>query len=336
MSDEVNKPGHGLGKGPDEQPDCQGGKLDGGMSVGALIRAAADDELTDSQIEAFEQLCAERDCTNDRVRFEQTLREACGKSMADQPQCPDALRNKIRAIAAAGGDTGMAHEAGSAPSAVEAMAEQTRSASFWQRSPGMLAMAAVLALFAGVMIFQGLSVPAGPVPTGWTVEQASNRDRMAAFVAKEHNRCCNSDRASEAKLIIRDMDRAKAYFVEALGVAGLEVTPAVAEVGEVSFWGAGDCHVPASSSSGHFRFDATTPEGTDIRLSLFVLPDEGQFPMNEATTYRVGSEACDKAGVNLFAWKDAGVVYMLVSEADGGFCEVVRDTMRAPVAVDSL
>lgn len=331
MSDDLNKSG--------EHPECRGGKPDGGLSVGALIRAAADDELTDAQVEAFEKLCAERDCTKDRVRFEQTLRDACGKAMADQPRCPDALRNKIQALAAAGGDVGIARETstGAEPvSAVEAMADQTRSVSFWRRSPGMLAMAAVLALFAGVMIFQGMSLPTGPVPAGWTVEQASNRDRMAAFVAREHDRCCSSDRASEAKLIIRDMDRAKAHFIDTLGVGGLSVVPAVAEVGEVTFWGAGDCHVPASSSSGHFRFDATTPDGADIRLSLFVLPDEGQFPMDAGTTYRVGSEACDRAGVNLFAWKDAGVVYMLVSEADGGFCAVVRDTMQAPETLGSL
>ncbi len=331
MSDELNTSG--------ERPDCTGGKPAGDLSVGALIRAAADDELTEDQIRDFERLCAERDCTEDRVRFEQTLREACGKAMSDQPRCPDALRNRIRALAASGGDVGAAGESGRgvpAGSAVESMAEQTRSVSFWRRSPGMLALAAVLALFAGAMVFQGLSLPTGPVPAGWTVEQASNRDRMAAFVAKEHNRCCNSDRASEAKLVIRDMERAKAHFIGTLGVAGLAVSPAIADSGEVSFWGAGDCRVPASSSSGHFRFDATTPAGAGIRLSLFVLPDEGQFPMDRGTTYRVTSEACDKAGVNLFAWKDSGVLYLLVSEADGGFCQTVRDTMHAPGPIGSF
>lgn len=331
MSDEANKSGHDFG----DHPECQGAMPGGGgMSVGALIRAAADGELTEAQIEAFERLCAERDCTKDRVRFEQTLRDACGKAMGDQPACPDALRDKIKAMAASGGaGDGSVLAPGSV---VESMADRTRSVSFWRRSPGMLAAAAVLALFAGVMIFQSVSLPTGPVPAGWTATQVSNRDRMASFVAKEHNRCCKSERASEAKLIMRDMEQAKAHFMRVLGVAGLEVSAAVAEAGEVTFWGAGDCHVPASDSSGHFRFDATTPEGADIRLSLFVLPDEEQLPMSEGTTYRVASESCDKEGVNLFAWKQQGVVYMLVSEAQGGFCQIVRDSMHAPVALKSF
>ncbi|MFK7883582.1 MAG: hypothetical protein AB8F26_05285 [Phycisphaerales bacterium] len=338
MSDEANKSGPHHSE-PD--PECQGGKLDGAMSVGALIRAAADGELTDAQVESFEQLCAERDCTNDRVRFEQTLREACGKAMADQPKCPDILRAKIQAMAATGGDAGqpfgaaIRSETGS-ESAVEAMAEQTRSVSFWRRSPGMLAAAAVLFIAAGVLILQSASLPSGPVPAGWTAQQVSDKDRIANFVAKEHNRCCHSDRASEAKLVIRDIEEARTYFASALGVANIGVSAEQAESGEVNFWGGGDCHVPASDSSGHLRFDAVSPDGGDLRLSLFVVNDQGQMPMEEGVTYRVSSESCDKAGVRLFTWKQAGVVYLLVSEAEGAFCGTVRQTLHAPDDVRSL
>jgi len=318
---------------------CQGGSGSGGdgMSVGALIRAAADGELTEAQIQTFEALCAERDCTKDRVRFEQTLRDACGKAMGDKPGCPDALRNKVRAIAAAGGDVGMASEAAAGSgtgSVVEAMGEQTRSVSFWRHSPGILAAAAVLALFAGVLILQGISLPTGAVPTGWTTEQAGYRDRVAGFVAKEHTRCCDSEGVSEDKLVIRDPGEAQTYFAESLGVSDVDLGVNRAAVGAVRFWGGGDCHVPGAPASGHVRFDATAPDGTDIHLSLFVVPDRDQLPIQEGMTYRVTSKACAEAGVNLFTWKRAGVVYLLVSEAQGGFCEVVRDLMHAPEGLE--
>lgn len=320
---------------------CSGGKLPDGMSVGALIRAAADGELTDEQVRQFEALCAERDCTKDRVRFEQTLKECCGRALKEQPCCPDALRSRIAAMAPSAHPQDEQrheheHDVAGAGSPVVAMAGQTRKQSFWRRSPATMAAAAVLMLAAGVLIYQGASLPTGPVPAGWTAQQVSNRDQMAGFVAREHGRCCKSDRAARAKLIYNDPNEARSHFAAAMGVPDVDIPQDAAPAGEVRFMGAGDCHVPAADTSGHLRFDAVSPDGTPMQLSLFVVNDRGQLPIEEGVTYHVPSATCDDAGVRLFAWRQSGVVYLLVTEAEGAFCTTVRQTLHAPAEVRSL
>ena len=320
----------------DHIPGCTG---DAPRSIGALIRAAADGELTDAQLAEFERLCAERDCTKDRVRFEQTLRECCGRVMQAAPCCSDSLRARVRAIAAESRATDM-QAAPAQPfqqaAGPEAMAPITRERSFWQRSPGMMAAAAVLLSVAGVLIWQASSLPAGPLPPGMTRTEVAYRDRVAGFVSGEHSRCTKNASAAEAKLVLRDAETAKTHFASAFGMSQVSLEADPADAGSISFWGAGDCHVPGSAKSAHVRFDAVAPDGTPVRLSLFVMPDNQRLPIETGTTYRVGSEACAKSGVSLYAWREGSLVYLLVSEAEGEFCGIVRRSLHAPAEVAGL
>lgn len=326
----------------DHNPEgCSGDGARG--SIGALIRAAADGELSESELAEFERLCAERDCTKDRVRFEQTLRESCGRVMKASPCCSDALRARIRAIAAESRE--MTASGASAPGAAddvqnssgpEAMAASTRTVAFWRRSPGMLAAAAVLLSVAGVLIWQASSLPAGPLPPGMTRTEVVYRDRVAGFVSGEHNRCTRSERAAQDKLVLRDADSASAHFAREFGITQVSLNADPIETGSVRFWGAGDCHVPGSSKSAHVRFDATAPDGTPVRLSLFIMPDNQRLPIQAGTTYRIGSDACEESGVALYAWRENGLVYMLVSDAEGEFCSAVRRSLHAPTEVAGL
>ncbi len=332
-------------------------------SVGALIRAAADGELTAEQVAEFERLCAERQCTQDRVRFEQTLRESCGRVMTGGPCCTEALRARILELAArtrdeaapaAAGDAmgggltgrvpegvsegvsgGAAGRTESMDERVERLAVQTRTPAFWRRSPGLVAAAAVLLSAAGVLVWQATRLPGVQPPPGMTHQQVAFRDRVAGFVSGEHSRCCRSDVAAQAKLIHRDPAVARAHYAQVFGTASLHLDAGAVEAGTVSFWGGGDCHVPGSTVSAHIRFDAVSPQGEAVQLSLFVMPDNQRLPLEPGTTYRLESAACDEAGVSLYGWSAGGLTYLLVSEASGEFCAMVRGALQAPAAVAS-
>jgi hypothetical protein len=313
---------------------CRGGK---GRSVGALIRAAADGELSPEQVAEFERLCAERDCTQDRVRFEQTLRESCGRVLMASPCCTEALRAKIMAMAAGtrDGDGSAGEGSESVADRVERLSPQTRTAAFWRRSPGMAAAAALLLSVAGVLVWQASRLPTAAPPAGMTQQQVAYRDRVAGFVAGEHSRCCRSDVAAQAKMIHRDPASARAHYAQAFGAGSVAVEAGPVEAGQVSFWGGGDCHVPGSTRSAHMRFDAVSPQDETIRLSLFVMPNNERLPLEPGTTYRLNAAACDEAGVALYGWTADGLTYLLVSEATGDFCGMVRRALHAPVRVAS-
>lgn len=318
-----------------EQPHPEGHEDRTPDAVGALIRAAADGELTDAEAAAFERLCAQRDCTKDRVRFEQTLRETCGRVMR-APPCPDALRARITTLAAETRGTGAGADAG--VSAPEALAPHTRERAFWQRSPAMAAAAVVLLSVAGVLVWQAANMPGIQPPAGMTTQQVAYRDQLAGFVSAEHSRCCD-DAAAATKLVHRDADRARAHINDTLGPVGFDITAAsrAAPAGSsIEFWGGGDCHVPGFERSAHLRFDAVDPDGNTVRLSLFIMPDNGRLPLAEGVTHKLDAAACDKAGVRAFVWRDAGTVHLLVSEAGGSFCPAVRDLLNAPRTVAGL
>lgn len=334
---------------PAQKPGCPG-LPDDARSIGALIRAAADAELTEAQASEFERLCAERHCTEDRVRFEQTLRECCGRVMRVSPACSETLRNRVLTMAAAArtddahADDANAHDAGSNPeaqpelSAPERLAPATRSQGFWRQSSAMTAAAAVLLMVAGGLFWQASSLStSGPgAETGWTTEQVSYRDRVSGFVTNEHMRCCRSDQAANAKLIYRDLDAARAHYAQTFGMSQVPIAALPPATGEVRFFGGGDCHVPGSRASAHLRFDAVDPEGNPLRLSLFIMPDNNRLPVSESVTYRVTSSDCEKAGVALYAWKSNGLIHLLVTEAKGEFCSTVRDSFLAPAQVAGL
>lgn len=311
---------------------CSGGTTQGGTPVGALIRAAADGELTEAQVAEFERLCAERNCTQDRVKFEQTLKDCCGRVM-NAPCCTEALRAKVLRIAAETRPTTPESTPIPAPSRAEAMAPSTRQQSFWRGSPGMVAAAAVLAGAAGVLVLQAMRVPTAQAPAGWNAEQVSYREEVSGFVADEHGRCCKSKEAADAKLVIRDPEKAREHLTNLFGLPAETVTPGA---DFVRFFGGGDCHVPGADRSAHLRFDAVTPEGETVRLSLFVAPDQQRLPMDEGVTYAVASKACLDNGVGLYAWRSNGILYLLVSEAKGEFCTQVRQALRAPSTLASL
>ena len=303
------------------------------MNIAALLRAAADGELTDHQCEQLDAYMSKNPEAESQIKFEQALKGSCGRVMT-RPCCPDALRDKIVAMAGVADQESQVYTQQYAQG-IEASNKRTRSSSFWSRSPMMGIAAAVLMMVAGTMIWQSASFTnISNAPEGLNVQQANYYNRVSNFVIDEHKRC-GDDSAATAKLIRHDIDEATRYFSEEFG-RELVLPDMVKAEGQIEFFGGGDCSVPSTPRSGHLRFDAYAPDGKRISLSLFVSPDPGLLPMQEGITYPLDTKACQEAGTRLFAWSKDGIQYLLVSEASDEMCAKVRNMMQAPSALGDL
>lgn len=302
------------------------------MNIAALLRAAADGELTDCQCEELDAYMAQcpdtKSCAESQIAFEKAMKNCCGRAMT-KPSCPDALRAKIVAIAANAPQEEEAFAQG-----IEATSDYTKSQSFWSRSPIMGVAAAMLILVAGALIWQSASFSSNFAPNNLTIQQASYYNRVSEFAVNEHIRCCD-DEIAQAKLIQHDIDLTTAYFSDAFEQQ-VTIPDMAINSGQVEFFGGGDCAVPSTPRSGHLRFDAITPDGERIALSLFISPNPGLLPFDEGVTYRINSKSCEEAGTRLFAWIADGIQYLLVSEASDEMCAKVRKMMKAPTTMKSL
>lgn len=298
------------------------------LCIAAMLRACADGELCREGCDRLKAYLAEHPEAEAQVAFEQGLKGSCERVLS-KAQCPDALRAKIQAMA------GGAMTA----SAIEASNTMTREKSFWQRSPMMSAMAAVLVLAGGALIWQSSSLITKGSGLGIVeTSPVAYAERVGNFVAREHVRCCE-ERAAGKKLIHTDIAEATAYFSEKFAkqvVAPVSLNTANDSGNQIRFYGGGDCHIPATDGSGHLRFDAVGVDGNPVSLSLFIAPDPGLLEMDEGVTYVLSSSQCTKQGASLFAWVHDGVMYLLVSEADESMCAPVRQMMNAPDEIRPL
>ncbi len=306
------------------------------VNIAALLRACADGELNDEQCARLKQMLADRPESGSQHDFEQKLRDCCRRSM-ERPCCPQALRDRVGAIVASGGSAAVggaaaiggaaAGDAGYAER-IEGAGAYTRDRRFWSRSP-MIGIAAVLLLgVGGFLMWQSANLSMIPGVSSGQMEPASYSERVGNFVISEHNRC-SIEEAAQNKLVEHDVDEAFEYFSDRFECS-LSVPDMTRSAHRVEFYGGGDCHLPMTSKSGHLRFDAYDQAGKHIALSLFIAPDPGILPLEEGTTYKMRSSACDSAGANLFVWVSGGVQYVLVSEATDETCASVRSIMNAP------
>ena len=292
------------------------------LNIAALLRACADGELSPSQCERLKAIIGDCPVTPSRVAFDEALRDCCGRAM-HKPKCPEALRERIASMASA---SIADQDADPMPLQISTV---TKRRSFWARSP-MLSIAAVLMLsVAGVLIWQSTNLIGAFTPnTPLNIDQASYSERVSEFALSEHTRCCDSDAAS-AKLVKHDIAQAVEYFSTQFD-RPVQMPDMAQGDDHIKFFGGGDCHLPETIRSGHLRFDAYDDQGNPISLSLFIAPDPGMLPLKEGVTYRLSSKACDAAGARLFVWVNAGVQYLLVSEASDKTCASVRGLMNAP------
>lgn len=291
------------------------------MNIAALLRAAADEELSDADRARLDAYLAEHPEHASCVEFERELKGACARAMGDA-KCPESLRASIDAMRGSGDQEAVV------------LGVATRERSFWQRSGLMGAMAAALVLAGGALLWNSSSFILGTPSVGAPkTAQVSYAERIGDFVAREHARCAVEE-VAQNKFVIDSIDQAAVRYSEVFGA-----TVETPECGEgITFYGGGDCHLPSTSRSAHLRFDTQTSDGDPLRLSLFVAPDPGLLELEESVTYVVESSACAERGTNLFVWTQGGVMYVLVSEAEPGTqsCADVRAMMHAPSETKKL
>lgn len=305
----------------------------GHLEGAALLRAAADGELTPEQAREVDELLQRCEVSRGRVAFERELRCACKRVMGTEC-CPDALRARVRALA---GGPGGADEALS--DALEARASSTRGRSFWtgSRVIGLVAAAAaVIGLAATAALLVRTPAPTG-VPGAGRVRYVQFRDQVTKFVASEHNRCWESTDAADAKFVDTTPEQVRAEFERTLGkVVDLPVWHQPTE--GLVFHGAGRCHVPGSDGkSVHMRFDIPDAAGhPQAGVSLFVAPDRGELPIKPGITYAVDTKSCGATGSSVLVWTENGMVFYLVADAKAGGCDKLRAALGVPAATDGL
>ncbi|MEM9064961.1 MAG: hypothetical protein AAGB51_05670 [Planctomycetota bacterium] len=286
---------------------------DPNLNLAALLRAAADDELTAEQRVRLDAHLAAHPEDADRVAFERELRQAVSRVIADAtPSVSDRLRERVRAIAAEARG-----EDSQAVSGVESLAAETSQPSFWANplhSPlgrGIGSLAALIAL-AAVLWF----VPAPVVTPAYA-------QAVAQHVSSEHSRCALLDDAVNAKFSVNSLEEVPAAFRSITGRDVSLASLALADFEGMTFVDAGRCRVPPSTESSlHVRFRTDAGE----LISLFVQPAASDLGMEEGVTYQYTGHAPKdgSACATVIGWTKSGFVYYLVSDRSAPCANVLK------------
>lgn len=282
------------------------------LSLGALLRAAADHELTGAQRAELDRLLAEHPEHAERIRHERELRRAVARVATPSERASDALRSSIQAMAAA------SDLADAARAPVPEVKPLARRRSFWASAPRMLAAAAVVALAVGTAFVAGRFT----MPTG--IEYATHATN---FLTDEHDRCLRDMAHAEAKLSTHDAAEVPGRLRE---IVGLDVSLArLLETQGIRFVDGGRCALPGAESM-HLRLETIDVSGVAHTASLWVQRDTGRLTLAPGRCYRL--TGLPEGRPCVFAWRGQGVVYWLV--CDRADLSALRTALDAPPMAD--
>ncbi len=303
-------------------PNPSNPQSQGPLSIAALLRCAADGELTTEQEAA---LCAHLDespgCTQ-RIEFEQRLREACSECYSDEACCPDTLRSTV---------SQMCEHARDGELEPGRLAPVTRTRSFWNSPLARgVAVAAVLVLMV-TLAFQ-VGQKAGPVDG--SAPRLTLASQATQFVSKEHLRCeVLADPDVARKFTATTPEQVPAAFEAVMGKA-LSIEDLIARAESVKFIDAGRCGVPGTGRSMHVRL-ATLSEGEPHSASLFVQEDAGDLDIEEGPSYHLAGGKAQPGKPCVFVWRGSGLVFWLV--CDRTDAQALRQAVGAPeLATDPI
>jgi hypothetical protein len=282
------------------------------LPLGAMIRAAADGELSTDQEAMFEVHLQRHPEHAARVRFEHDLRRACKRVFVQEGRTVEpsaALRGRVEELTIAGRG-----EADRVPVRHQPAPRAAGDGVGGFRHRRLATLFAVLALFAtGAVYFIAFN-------TAPTFRESPELAKVAlvSFIKSEHRRCVLDERALQHKMTAYSTSEVGGEFEDLLGKA---LSVADLEKAGYVFAGAGRCAVPGAGASVHlvFRSQAQAPvagsnaqEAAAGALSLFIQKDTGELPIRENETYRLETE---RGNPLILIWLHQGLIYYLVSES---------------------
>lgn len=289
------------------------------LGTAALLRCAADNELTAQQQAALDAHLAAHPADAARIRFERELRGACCRVMEAQADtaAPPALRTRIVAQ--------IAQTTQIADREAEVVVAGRIGPSFLQRFS--FAAAAVLVAAVGV----GLLVRGGMLAQQGSDAGANPAVLLTTFLSEEHNKCSSSNGLLSHKLKVTDPSQVPGTIQKVLGrPVSIESMTAAGFV----FIGAGSCAVPDAEKSVHLMFRRPSKRGGDgVPVSLFIEADTGRLDLEEGVTYAV--EEGGGGSARVIAWTHEGLVYYLVTQCSVS-CDAARNGLDAPNCLAGL
>ena len=231
------------------------------------IRLYVDGELTPEESARLESLSENDEELRQGVDFERKLKGHISDVITSQAgTAPGELASQIRAKLDLADLTVM-----------ESKSPQPRSARLvGPKRANLFAVAATLMIVAGAVLFGifGRSIDdIRPVPDTDVITDSTE------FVAGEHDRCANDEVSRDQKISITDSTTAFQFIARHLGTTSVPVID-LSDIG-YEFAGAGPCGVPSAERSAHVMFRRKqSVDGMSHMVSLFMVPDSGQFRSN--------------------------------------------------------
>lgn len=293
-----------------------------------LIRRYADGELEPEQAAEVEQSLRANPELAAAVRFEQKLRDQVASAMRQQcPSAPAGLADRVR-------EALPVEAAGTAePACAQAEPSETERGGWLvgPRRANLFAMAACLAIVAGAVIF-GVFGPRIDSLRGGGAEDLWAA--AATFAAGEHDRCAMSADAQVSKVQWTSPEEAEERLSAYLGQ---RITVLDFEALGFTFKGAGRCQLPVAAPSGHVIYTrAATATTRRAMLSIFLAPDDGQFP--EIQRLVLGQlQECQRdgqSGHRVLRATDGHLVYFVVCCDETmlePICQVMQPAIGGPV-----
>jgi hypothetical protein len=288
------------------------------LSRGALLRAAADGELSDAQRAELERTLTEAE--SGAIETEAALRQAVGRAMAG-PSAPQGLRDRIVVAAESGGAELAVHA--DDPDEIPAPIPMAP----WMRP--LAVAAALLLVIAGGFMFMRDEGGAGGGPgaggDGAGGQQAGIQlVELRQFISREHTRCQRDPSRAARKFARAELSEIPERFRPLMG-ADVSIEEIV-KAG-LTLRGVGECHVPGPGSSIHLLLGADLPQCA-ATLSLFVQQDpRNRLELEEGVSYELTPQdpGAGATGVSVVAWRRDGLTYYLVADPDA--CSRIREAM---------
>lgn len=282
------------------------------MTTDGLIAALADGELDlRQQPEAFARLAQDPQAAQQfaqRVADQQAMKAAVGSAMCGpQMQCPDALKQAIRAMAGSAPATtspATAPAPAASPVANTASHRPTVLARIGRWAPA--AVAAVLLLAAGVL-FQQASQSAGTTNSPMavlTTHRVNNFASRHSDCAKNPDILKDHDSFGQAAALETLPGKLSDYFRQSSDGMNLDLS----RVG-YDYQMTGACSLPGS---GAVHLVYRHHDNPNRSMSLWLKPDDGALKIEPGRLY---VEAGDNLDHPVILWKSNDLIFYLVGDS---------------------